>query len=170
MKTPIEKKQINPCNDLYEPSTRSTLLIPSEHIKLFLEKVGKNGGSVSFYLSYLLSRYRFLIRNGWLERHPYLKTGYQKKYQRLRRVDFIPVAEDWAELKCLRVFLNRSMTLIFVSLLLLDSLDLGEKLPEKFVEFVLPKISNVRLMANVLLSRKKRVFERFLQMTRDRAG
>jgi hypothetical protein len=62
------------------------------------------------------------------------------------------------------------MTLIFVSLLLLDSLDLGEKLPEKFVEFVLPKISNLRLMANVLLSRKKRVFERILQMTRDRAG
>lgn len=170
MKTLLERKLFNPCIDLNEPSTRSTLLIPSEHIELFIEKVSKNGGCVSLYLSYLLRRYRMMIRNGWLDRHPFLKTGYQKKYQRLRRIDFIPVADDWAELKCLRVFLNRSMTWIFVSLLLLDSLDLVEKLPEKFVEFVLPKISNVRLMANVLFSRKRRVFERFLQMTRDRAG
>ena len=170
MKTFIEKKQFNPCRDFYEIPTRSTLLIPSAHVSIFLEKVEEHGGSVCVYLAYLLRRYKFLIQNGGLERHPYLKTGYQKKYQNLKRVDFIPVAEDWAELKCLRAFLNRSMTWIFVSLLLLDSLDLEKKLPEKLVEFVLPKISNVRLMVSILLSRKREVYIRGLQMTRDRAG
>ncbi len=155
---------------MYEPCTRSTLLIPARHMSLFLEKLKEHNWSVSLYLAHLLRRYRFLIQNGCLEKHEFLKTGYQRKHQGLMRVDFVPFAEDWAELKCLRVFLNRSMTWIFVSLLLLDSLDLEKNLPEKYVEFVVPKISHVRLMVNVTLSRKKFLYARVLSMTRDRAG
>ena len=162
MRTFIEKKQFNSCKDLNEPSTRSSLLIPARNMSLFLEKVESHGGSVALYLSHLLRRYRFLIQNGCLEKHPFVKTGYQQKQQGLRRVDF--------ELKCLRAFLNRSMTWIFVSLLLIDSLDLDKNLPEKYLEFVVPKKSYVRLMVNATLSRKRAYYDRFLQMTRDRTG
>ncbi|MBK9503475.1 MAG: DUF1564 family protein [Leptospiraceae bacterium] len=170
MRTFIEKKQFNSCKDLNEPSTRSSLLIPARHMSFFLEKVESHGGSVALYLSHLLRRYRFLIQNGCLEKHPFVKTGYQQKQQGLRRVDFVPLAVDWAELKCLRAFLNRSMTWIFVSLLLIDSLDLDKNLPEKYLEFVVPKKSYVRLMVNATLSRKRAYYDRFLQMTRDRTG
>jgi hypothetical protein len=139
-------------------------------MSLFLEKLKEHNWNTSLYLSHLLRRYHFLIQNGYLEKHEFLKTGYQQKHQGLKRVDFIPLAEDWAELKCLRNFLNRSMTWIFVSLLLLDSLDLEKNLPEKYVEFVVPKISHVRLMVNATLSRKKFLYKRILSMTRDRTG
>ncbi len=166
----IEKNQYNPCVDFVEPCTRSTLLIPARYMSLFLERLEKHNCSVSLYLAHLLGRYRFIIQNGYLEKHEFLKTGYQQKHQRLKRVDFVPIAEDWAELKCLRIFLNRSMTSIFVSLLLLDSLDLEENLPEKYVRFVVPKVSHTRVTVNAALSRKKFRYDRFLRMTRDRAG
>ncbi len=166
----IEKKQSNPCKNLGEPCSNSTLLIPEVHLVLFQKKLEEYNFNTTAYLSYLLRRYRLLVRNGYLHKHEFLKTGYQEKYQNLKRFDFTPNAKDWAELKCLRAFLNRSMTWIFVSLLLLDSLDLEKNLPKKLAEFVVPKTSPVRLMVNVTLSRKKFLYDRMLCMTRDRAG
>ncbi len=113
MKTFIEKKQLNPCKDLAEPCSNSTLLIPERHMDLFRKKLDENRVNVAGYLSILLKRYRFLVRNGVIPKYEFLKTGYQEKLQNLQRVDFVPVAEDWAELKCLRAFFNRNTTYIF---------------------------------------------------------
>lgn len=169
MRTWIKKQQSNHCS-IGDVVSNSTFLIPEIHMKLFSERLRKHDGNLNSYLSFLLNRYRFLIRNGFLPKHEYLKTAYQEKHQNLKRIDFVPLAEDWAELKCLRVFLNRSMNWIFVALLLLDSLDLEENLPKNLASFVVPKITNFRLEVKAILSRKQLVYERILQMTRDRAG
>lgn len=170
MKTFIEKNQMNPCRDLNEPCTHSTLLIPERYMELFLNKLEENNLNVTGYLSLLLRRYRFFVRNGVIPKHEFLKTKYQEKLQNLKRIDFVPIAEDWAELKCLRAFFNRSMTWIFVYLLKLDSLELYKKLPKKYVDFVLPILANFRIEVKAMLSRKRVVYDRFLRMTRDRAG
>jgi hypothetical protein len=168
MRTWIEKKQGNKCKNLAEPISNSTLLIPEIHRKLFYERLKNYDNNVTSYLSYLLGRYRFLVRNGFLPKHEYLKTGYQEKQHNLKRVDFVPIAEDWAELKCLKAFLNRSITWIFVALLLLDSLDLHRSLPKDLADFVVPEISHLRLEVRAIFSRKQLVYERVLQMTRDK--
>lgn len=170
MKTFIEKNQLNPCKDLVSSCSNSTLLIPERHMELFRKKLDENKVNVAGYLSILLKRYRFLVRNGVIPKYEFLKTGYQEKLQNLQRVDFVPVAEDWAELKCLRAFFNRSMTWIFVFLLGLDSLELYKNLPEKCASFVVPILSKVRLEVKAILSRKRHLYLRILLMTRDRAG
>ncbi len=163
----IEKKQYNKCR-IGNVVSNSTFLIPEIHMKLFRERLKNHKGDLNSYLSFLLNRYRFLVKNGFLPKHEDLKTGYQDKNQKLKRVDFVPLAEDWAELKCLRAFLNRSMNWIFVALLLLDSLDLDKNLPKNLANFVVPKISNLRTEVKAIFSRKQLVYERILQMTRDR--
>lgn len=137
---------------------------------LFRKKLNENKVNVAGYLSILLKRYRFLVRNGVIPKHEFLKTGYQEKLQNLQRVDFVPIGEDWAELKCLRAFFNRSMTWIFVFLLELDSLELYKVLPKKYESFVLPILAHIRLEVKAILSRKKVLYTRILRMTRDRAG
>ncbi|MBP9887758.1 MAG: DUF1564 family protein [Leptospiraceae bacterium] len=170
MRTFTLKNQHNFCENLTEPSSTSTLLIPLRHMEVFRQKLKKFDGNLSLYLSHLLNRYRFLIQNGYIPTYEFLKTGYQEKKQDLQRVDFVPAPEDWAELKCLRVFLNRSMTWIFVFLLKLDSLDLDKHLPKKLAGFVVPKVSSLRLDVKSIFSRKKLYYDRILRMTRDRAG
>lgn len=169
MKTFTNNRQENKCRDLNEVCTRSTFLIPEMYMEIFERKMEKFEGNLRAYLSYLLNRYRFLVKNGFIPKHEFLKTKYQEKRLNLQRVDFVPVAEDWAELKCLRAFFNRSMTWIFVFLLLLDDLDLAENLPKKVADFVVPKISHFREEVRAILSRKRFLYLRILQMTRDRA-
>lgn len=159
---------MNPCKDLDQPCTSSTLLIPERYMELFLDKLEENNLNVAGYLSLLLKRYRFFVRNGIIPKHEFLKTKYQERLQNLQRVDFVPIAEDWAELKCLRAFFNRSMTWIFVYLLKLDSLELYKNLPKKYEDFVFPILANIRLEVKAILSRKNVFYERFLRMTRDR--
>jgi hypothetical protein len=139
-------------------------------MEIFRQKLDENKVNVAVYLSILLKRYRFLVRNGVIPKHEFLKTGYQEKLQNLQRVDFVPVAEDWAELKCLRAFFNRSMTSIFVFLLELDSLELYKNLPEKYKSFVVPILAKVRLEVKAILSRKKPLYSRIFYTTRDRTG
>jgi hypothetical protein len=165
-----EEKQANKCRNLGEQVSNSTLLIPEVHEKVFYERLKNHDGSVSSYLSYLLNKYRFLVRTGIIPKHDYLKTGYQKKELNLKRVDFVPLAEDWAELKYLKFFLNRSMTWIFVALLLLDLLDLDKHLPKDLASFIVPKISHFRVVVKGIFSRKQLLYERILQMTRDRTA
>lgn len=167
MRTWIKKQQSNHCR-FEDVVSNSTFLIPEMHMKLFKERLRKHDGNLNSYLSFLLNRYRFLIRNGFLPKNEHLKTSYQEKHQNLKRIDFVPSAEDWAELKCLRAFLNRSMNWIFVALLLLDSLELEENLPKNLANFVVPKMTNLRLETKTILSRKQLVYERILQMTRDK--
>jgi len=168
MRTFIDKKQDNKCNKLQEPCSNSTLLIPKSYMKLFYKGRQSHGDKTGEYLSHLLNRYRFLIKNGFIPKHEYLKTGYQEKGLDLQRVDFAPNPEDWAEMKCLKAFFNRSMTWIFVFLLVLDSLDLEKQLPGQLASFVVPKLSSLRLEVRIIFSRKKVLYDKILQMTRDK--
>jgi hypothetical protein len=170
MRTFIVNQQYNLCKNLTDPTSASTLLIPLRYMELFQNRLKEHEGNLRFYLNHLLSKYRFLIQNGLLPVHESLKTCYQEKNQSLQRIDFLPMPEDWAELKCLRVFLNRSISWIFVFLLKLDFLDLENHLPNKLAGFVVPKVSRLRLGVESILSRKKLYYNRILRMTRDRAG
>jgi hypothetical protein len=139
-------------------------------MELFRSKLKTNRYKPSEYLTYLLNSYRVLIRNGEIPIHAKLETGYQEEGQNLQRVDFIPNGADWAEMKCLKAFLNKSMTWIFVYLLVLDSLEIEKYLPDKFVSFVVPKISKLCLMVIIRFSRKKLSYRRVLRHARDKAG
>lgn len=162
--------QKNICKNLNEPCSTSRFLIPEIHLDLLQEKLKKHDDSMSTYLSYLLNRYRFFVKNGIIPKHEYLKTGYQNKDLNLKKVDFVPKPEDWAELKCFRSFFNRSMTSIFVFLLLLDSLDVPQNLPKNLADFAVPKVSNFRQHVKFTFSRKKLLYNRIFKMTRDKAG
>lgn len=167
MKILTNNRQENICKDLKTICSNSTFLIPEMHLKLFQTKMEKFDWNLQVYLSYLLNKYRFLIKAGIIPKHDFLKTGYQEKELNLKRVDFVPVAEDWAELKCLKAFFNRSMTWIFVFLLLLDDLDLGKNLPKDLASFVVPKITHFRQEVRAIISRKRLLYTRILQITRD---
>ncbi|MBP9888691.1 MAG: DUF1564 family protein [Leptospiraceae bacterium] len=170
MRTFIDRKQNNKCKQLLEPCSTSTLLIPKNYMELFYEGRKSYDGKTGEYLSHLLNRYRFLVRNGLIPKHEFLKTGYQEKGLDLQRVDFAPNPEDWAEMKCLKAFFNRSMTWIFVFLLVLDSLELEKKLPVKLASFVVPKLSSLRLEVRIIFSRKKVIYDKILQITRDKSS
>jgi len=162
------KDQINECKEFPAKTTSSTLLIPARNMELYLTRLEDFENSPTDYLTYLLKSYGFWIRNGILAKNAKLETAYQEEGLKLQRVDFIPKGEDWAEMKCLKAFLNRSMTWIFVYLLVLDSLDIKKNLPEKFVDFVVPKKAHLRLMVIILFSRKRKLYRRILRHTRDR--
>jgi hypothetical protein len=164
------KDQINACRDFPEKTTSSTLLIPAHSMDLYRARLNNFNNNPTDYLTYLLKSYGFLIRNGILEKNSKLETAYQEDGLNLQRVDFVPKGDDWAELKCLRVFLNRSMTWIFVQLLRLDSLEITKHLPEKLANFVVPKISQFRVVVKIILPRKMQVYNRILRHTRDKAG
>jgi len=156
------------CQNLMEPCSTSRFLIPEVHMELLQKKLSQHDYSLANYLGYLLNRYRFFVKNGIIPKHEYLKTSYQKKDLNLKKIDFLPRAEDWAELKCLRSFFNRSMTSIFVFLLLLDELDLPVNLPKNLTNFVVPKISQFRQEVKIQFSRKQLIYSKILKMTRDR--
>lgn len=164
------KDQVNKCKEFPAKSTSSTLLIPARNIEMYLARLEDFENNPTNYLTYLLKSYGFLIRNGILAKNAKLETAYQEEGLNLQRVDFVPKGEDWAELKCLRTFLNRSMTWIFVQLLLLDSLEIAKHLPERLADFVVPKMSQFRVMVKVILSRKLPLYTRILRYTRDKAG
>ncbi len=162
--------QINTWKEFPEKNTSSTLLIPACHMELYHLKIKAFRNKPNEYLSYLLKSYSFLIRNGMIPKNSKLETAYQEEGLKLQRVDFIPNGDDWAEMKCLKSFLNRSMTWIFVHLLLLDSLEIAKLLPERLSDFVVPKISKFRVVVKIILSRKASLYTRILQYTRDKAG
>ena len=112
-KTFLPKERVNDWKEYPEKSTRSTLLIPDRYMRLFHKRLKANKHNPTEYLSYLLESYRLLIRNGEIPVYGKLETGYQEEGLKLQRVDFIPRGEDWAEMKCLKAFLNRKTTLFF---------------------------------------------------------
>lgn len=169
-KTFSPKERVNNWTEYPEKTTRSTLLIPACYMKLFYKRLKANKHNPRMYLSYLLENYRLLIKNREIPSYEKLETGYQEDGLKLQRVDFIPRGEDWAEMKCLKAFLNRSMTWIFVYLLVLDSLEIKKNLPEKFVDFVVPKLASMRIMVIILFSRKRKIYRRIMRHTRDKSG
>jgi len=169
-KTTFPPPQANKWDTIPEKTSSSTLLIPACYIEFYLEKVKVFQNKPAEYLSYLLRSYRFFIRNGVIPRHSKLEVGYQEKGLELKRVDFIPFGDDWAELKSLKAFFNKSMTWIFVYLLVIDSLNISQNLPETLASFVVPKISKVRLMVKVIFSRKRHLYLRVIYFTRDQSG
>jgi len=96
----------------------STLLIPEDLMKRLKYRLKKYGGNTE-YLSYLISRYRVILRIFTLDPSG-LKTEYQYKNQNLRKVNFRPMPADWAELGTFSIASGKSRCLIFVLLLLMD--------------------------------------------------
>ncbi|HNI99802.1 MAG TPA: DUF1564 family protein [Leptospiraceae bacterium] len=101
----------------------STLLIPSFFIR-HLELRSKRFNGMPAYFSHLLRRFRIILRS--FARNPEgLKTLYQKKNQDLRKVNFRPFNEDWAEIGTFSVASGRSRCLLFVILLIFDMAKFG---------------------------------------------
>ena len=88
-------------------------------MKLFYKRLKANKHNPRMYLL-LARKLSSPYKNREIPSYEKLETGYQEDGLKLQRVDFIPLGEDWAEMKCLKAFLNRSMTWIFVYLLVLD--------------------------------------------------
>ena len=96
----------------------STLLIPEfmqEHFKMQEKKFGGKAE----YLTHLLKRFRTILK-GYAKDAEGLKTLYQKKNQGLKKVNFRPADEDWAELGIFSIATGRSRCLLFAILLLFD--------------------------------------------------
>lgn len=96
----------------------STLLIPEDLMKRLKYRLKRHRGSAE-YLSYLISRYRIILRILALDPSG-LKTEYQYKNQNLKRVNFRPAAADWAELGSFSIASGKSRCLIFVLLFQMD--------------------------------------------------
>ncbi|HNF16710.1 MAG TPA: DUF1564 family protein [Leptospiraceae bacterium] len=96
----------------------STLLIPEDLMKRLRYKLKSYGGNAQ-YLTYLISRYKIILRTFTMDPSG-LKTEYQYKNQNLKKVNFRPLAADWAELGTFSIASGKSRCLIFVLLLLMD--------------------------------------------------
>lgn len=101
----------------------STLLIPA-FIQEHFEIQEKKFGGKAEYLTYLLKRYRLILK-GYARDAVSLKTLYQTKNQGLKKVNFRPADEDWAELGTFSIATGRSRCLLFVILLLFDMANFG---------------------------------------------
>lgn len=103
---------------LHKENGVSTLLVPEDLLKRLKYRLKRYGGSAEF-LSYLISRYRIILRTFTLDPSG-IKMEYQCKNQNLKRVNFRPLAADWAELGSFSVASGKSRCLIFVLLLQMD--------------------------------------------------
>lgn len=158
----------NKCKNLNEDQYSSTLLIPKDLIDFWNLKTVGGKSSCRDYLHLLLKKYRFLIYNGILEKSETLMTKYQEKDLNLQKVAIRPYPEDWAELKQLKAFLNKSICLISVFLVMLDSLGVAESIPEQLSNFVIPTKSKFRVYTRSFLSRKNSTYHRQMQYRRDK--
>jgi Protein of unknown function (DUF1564) len=164
-----QKIRVNDWKECPEKKTRSTLLIPNRYMKLYRRKLKANKHNPRQYLSYLLEKYRLSIKHGKIPEYEKLETCYQEEGLNLQRIDFIPRGDDWAELKCLKAFLNRSMTWIFVYLLVLDSIKEKKNISKMFGSFVVPKLASMRIRIVILFSRKRKLYRRIMLYTRDKS-
>jgi len=158
----------NKCQNLTEPQNSSSLLIPLHLMNFWNEKTDDDEDSRRDYLHLLLQKYRFLIYNGILDKCENLMTEFQEKDQCLQKVAIRPYPEDWAELKQLKAFFNKSMCYIVVFLVQLDFLGLAEALPESLASFGIPTKSYFRLYTKAIFSRKNFFYDREMQYRRDK--
>ena len=104
----------------------STLLIPSYFLE-HLERRSKKFNGLPKFFSHLMKRFRILLRT--FARDPEgMKTLYQKKNQDLKKVNFRPFNEDWAEIGTFSIASGRSRCLLFVILLIFDMSGFGSAL------------------------------------------
>ncbi len=96
----------------------STLLIPEFMQKHFKIQEKKFGGKAA-YLTHLLKRYRVILKC-YARDAEGLKTLYQRQNLGLKKVNFRPADEDWAELGTFSIASGRSRCLLFTILLLFD--------------------------------------------------
>ncbi|MBL0265125.1 MAG: DUF1564 family protein [Leptospiraceae bacterium] len=158
----------NECKNLNEEQHNSSLLIPKDLIDFWNERTGDDEDSRRDYLHLLIKKYRFLVYTGILEKSETLMTKYQEKDQRLRKVAIRPYPEDWAELKQLKAFFNKSICFIVTFLVMLDSLGVAESIPEHLSSFGVPMQTQFRLYTRAILSRKNVFYERQMQYRRDK--
>ena len=128
-----------------EEGTVSTLLIPRHLIKDFVLKKKKHKGNVSFYLRSLLRRFRSITHTGILPEPRKIKTEYQEKKLKLRKVNFRPRNSDWVELGELALAFGKSRCWVFVHLLKLDILGLWKVLVETRMNKVVPTSPRLEL-------------------------
>ncbi len=157
----------NECNNLTGEQHNSSLLIPAHLFEFWKEKTSDAEDSRRDYIHLLLRKYRFLLYNGMLEKSEALMTKYQEKDQLLRKVAIRPFPQDWAELKQLKAFFNKSICLIVSFLVMLDSLGVAESIPEHLASFGVPMQSHFRLYTRAILSRKNSFYNREMQYRRD---
>jgi len=119
----------------------STLLIPSCFIR-HLELRSKKFNGTAEYFSHLIRRFRFILKS-FAGNPEGLKTLYQKKNQDLKKVNFRPFSQDWAEIGTFSVASGRSRCLLFVLLLIFDMAKFGSVLKKAGVAFNEP-FSNKR--------------------------
>lgn len=96
----------------------STVLIPEDLMVRYETQEKKYGGKTK-YFSHLISKYRMMMRSFAYDASS-MTTEYQKSSHKLKKVNFRPIAEDWAELGAFSVASGKSRCLIFVLLLLMD--------------------------------------------------
>lgn len=128
-----------------EEGTVSTLLIPKHLIKDFVLKKKKHKGNVSFYLRSLLRRFRSITHTGILPEPRKIKTEYQEKKLKLRKINFRPRNSDWVELGELALAFGKSRCWVFVHLLKLDILGLWKVLVETRMNKVVPTSPRLEL-------------------------
>jgi hypothetical protein len=168
MKTFYTPTFYNKCKNLNEDQHNSSLLIPADLLDFWNNKTGNDEDSRRDYLHLLLKKYRFLIYNGILEKSETLMTKYQEKDQHLKKVAICPYPEDWAELKQLKAFFNKSICMIAVFLIVLDSLGVAESIPEHLVSFGVPIHTQFRLYTKAIFSKKNTFYDREMQYRRDK--
>lgn len=157
----------NECNNLSEEQHNSSLLIPAHLLEFWNAKTNDEEDSRRDYVHLLLKKYRFLLYNGFLEKSEALMTKYQEKDQRLSKKAIRPYPKDWAELKQLKAFFNKSICMIVTFLIMLDSLGVAESIPEHLSSFGVPMKSQFRLYTKAILSRKNSFYTRQMQFRRD---
>ncbi len=157
----------NECKNLKDDQHNSSLLIPADLLDFWNKRTMGDEDSRRDYLHLLLKKYRFLIYNGILEKRENLMTKYQEKDRGLRKLAIRPYPEDWAELKQLKAFFNKSICMIAVFLIMLDYLGVAESIPENLLSFGVPMQSQFRLYTKATLSRKNSFYDRQMQYRRD---
>lgn len=167
MKTFYAPTFYNECSDLSLDQHNSSLLIPAHLLDFWNEKTDNDEDSRRDYLHLLLKKYRFLIYNRILEKSDALMTKYQEKDQRLSKVAIRPYPKDWAELKQLKAFFNKSICMIVTFLVMLDSLGVAESIPEHLASFGVPMQTQFQLYTKAVLSRKNTFYNREMQYRRD---
>lgn len=96
----------------------STILIPEDLMQRYETQEMRYGGKTQ-YFSHLISKYRMMLRS-FAHDASSMTTEYQKSSHTLKKVNFRPIAEDWAELGAFSIASGKSRCLLFVLLLLMD--------------------------------------------------
>ncbi len=154
-----QKENRNPKTPLPEKGV-STLLIPNGLFDKYNKRLIRHNGKRE-YFSYLLKRYRVLLEF-YILTPAGLKTIYQPENQNLKKINFRPLSEDWAELSIFSNAAGRSRCLIFTILLLMDLQNWGSLLKKIGIHFDHPYNSHKmwEIQSSLVFSRGENFFSR----------